>query len=576
MQFIGQNKKRPLYLRLLIIGGVLVCCNILANYLHVTLDLTEEKRYTLTPAVKKLIQAQNKPIMMTSMLDGKLPAGFQRLQQSTKDLLLDFNGLNSNIQFKTFDPSSGTTAEINERRQTLSKQGINPVNLRVQEGSKMTESLIYPWVIVTLGDQSIPVNLLENEMPGTSDEVVLNNSVSLLEYKLANAVQKLGVDRGIKKNIVFTEGHGELASDQTRDLERSLRTYYNTGRFHLDSVYSIPEEINLMIIARPYGKFSEKDLFKIDQYVMRGGKILWLLDALHVNMDSLRASGRAIPLELDLNLKDILYKYGVRLQNNLVLDMECSSIPLAVGKMGDKDQYTLFPWYYAPAVNPSSTHPIVRNISRVNFQFPSSIDTIRTKTPIQKTSIIMSSSYSRVQFIPVEISLDILRYPPDKSKFNKPQQNLAVLLEGEFPSLFEGRVTDELNASLEKLKYPFKNASANTRMILVSDGDIAANPINRLTGEMRPLGFNAYDGIQYANKDFLINCIEYLLDQNGVITARSKEVKMRLLDNPRLISEKLKWQLINVGLPLVLVTILGLYFTWRRKKRYAIHYQELH
>jgi ABC-2 type transport system permease protein len=561
------NKRQSL-LQLALVLGILFFLNIIAQFFYGHLDLTEEKRYSLTQPTRLLLNNLKDGVYVKVLLEGDFPAGFKRLQSSTREMLDDFRSESGYIEYEFEDPSKGTVEQINNRRKELSKDGIIPVNLRVMENGEKKERVIYPAAIVSYGGRSIPVNLLENEVPGRSSEEVLNNSVALLEYKLANAIQKL--KSNTKPAIAFTGGHGELEAIQTADLEKNLRQFYNTGRIFLDSVVTISPEIGVLVVAKPRTAFSEKDKFKIDQYVMNGGKVMWLIDRLTASLDSMQRQPNFMPNDYPINLEDILFKYGVRIQPNLVLDLDCTKIPLVTGKMGNAPQFELFPWYYAPSVAATASHPVVKNLDRVSLQFPSSIDTVRTKTPVKKTILLTSSQYSRLQYAPVRLNFEMLRYDADKTKFDKPNQTVAVMLEGEFPSMYENRLTDEMAAGLKQLNIAYKPTSLPTKMLVVSDGDVAANDVtNAAEKSYAPLGYNKYEKHLYANKDFLINAIEYLLDDNGVIAARTREVKLRLLDGVRTKSEKTFWQVLNVGVPLLLLLGFGWVFNFLRRRKYA-------
>jgi gliding-associated putative ABC transporter substrate-binding component GldG len=398
---------------------------------------------------------------------------------------------------------------------------------------------------------------------------VINNSVSLLEYKFANAVKKLRTPT--KPIILFTRGHGELEPLQTADLERGLRQFYETDRITLDSVTQLkPDECALLIVAKPRFNFPEKDKFKIDQYIMQGGKVLWLIDRLNADLDSMRFTGQFIPQDYPLNLEDMLFKYGARIQPDLILDLECTKIPLRVGQLGNAPQFDLFDWFYHPAVLPAGKHPVVKNLDRVELKFCSSIDTIRTKTPVAKTALLTSSRYSRLQFSPVNLNFEILRYQPDPEKFNKGMQTVGVLLEGVFPSNYENRVSEDMMAGLRQLGMAYRSASVPNRMIVISDGDVAANVIRDPAQESWfPLGFNRFENKTYANRELMLNAVEYLIEANGVIEARSKEVKLRLLDNIKAKEEKTYWQLLNIAVPLLFLGLFGWLFHWFRKRKYA-------
>lgn len=555
------------WLSLVLVLGVLLAINITGSYLRFTVDLTEEKRYTLTQATRNVLKEMEGPIYAEVMLGGNFPAGFKRLQRATLEMLQDFRRHNAYLEYSFTDPNDGSAEQLAQLRETLAAEGVFPTNLRIKEQGETVEKLIYPYVIFTYAGRRVPVNLLESEVPGMPPELILNNSIALLEYKLITAIQRL--NRTELPNIVFLKGHGELTPEQTMDLRREIRPFYSFAFLELDSVFRINPAVDLLIIAKPKGAFSEPDKFKIDQFVMRGGKVIWLIDPLHVSLDSMRHRGSYLPLEYDLNLDDLLFKYGVRIQRNLVLDMECSGIPMQVGMIGGTPQYDLFPWYYHPLVVPRSDHPMVKNLGPIHFEFPASIDTIKTKTDIQKTVVLSSSPRTRLQFPPVQLSFEILRYEPDPSKFDKGEQPFGVLLEGVFPSNYENRVPQAFLDSLEALGDPFRTLSEPTAMLVVSDGDIIRNPWNPVTQEARPLGFNTYDRRQYANRDLALNMIEYLLDNRGLIAARSREVKLRLLDKVRSKDEKIYWQMVNIGGPLFFLLLTGLIFNFWRSRRYA-------
>ncbi|MEM1327381.1 MAG: gliding motility-associated ABC transporter substrate-binding protein GldG [Bacteroidota bacterium] len=569
-----KNKKAQALLQLALVAGILVILNVLANYFNGYVDLTEEKRYTLTEPTQDLLKSLDEVVYVQVLLEGEFPAGFKRLQQSTRELLEDFRSVSSLIEYEFDDPLGGTEEQNQARQSELQKDGLIPTNLRVKDTDGESAKRIYPYAIFTYKGRQYPVNLLENDRVGVSPEVVLNNSVALLEYKFANAIQKLQLSN--KPNVVFLQGHGELAPPEVYDLERNLRQYYDTGHLPLDSLVTLPvDRVSVLIVAKPRYNFSDADKFKIDQYVMNGGKVMWLIDRLNVSIDSVNINGTYIPNNYQLNLEDMLFKYGIRVDPNMVLDLESTTIPLNVGQIGTQTQFDQFPFFYYPIAAPTSTHPIVKSLDRVFFKFPSSIDTsVRTKTNVEKTVLLASSQRSRIQFAPTTLDFDFLRQPPNPDNYNQPNQAMAVLYEGIFLSYFENRVAEGFMQTLQQLNIPFRAESVPTNMIVVSDGDIARNLVRPNPDapngfEAAPLGLNPYDRYTYANKDFLLNCIEYLLDENGVIAARGKEVKLRLLDTVKAESEKTKWQILNIVLPLVFLAMFGVIFNWLRRRKYG-------
>ena len=566
------SRRTQSLLLLVLVSGILIFVNILGSAFYSHLDLTEEKRFTLTDATENLLKDLDDVVFIDVLLDGEFPAGFKRLQTATKEMLEDFRGQSGWIEYRFDDPvalGNYSVEQINARKKELEEVfGIRPINLRLKTNQETSERNIYPFAILNYKNRQAVVNLLENEVPGVPNELILNNSVGLLEYKFANAIQKL--QTSLKPIVVFTEGHGELDDLETRDLEVTLRQYYDTGRLYLDSLVKIDEKVDILVVAKPRYSFSDKDKFKMDQYVMNGGKVIWLLDALRVDLDSMRTRKEYVPTDYPLNLEDLLFKYGIRIQPNLVLDMQSTRIPLATGVVGNAPQFDLFRFPYHLAVTPKSKHPIVKSLGVVNLRYPSVVDTmVRTKTDVEKTVLLSSSANSRLQFIPVRLDFEFLRYDLDPEKFDKGNQPLAMMLEGEFPSLYTNKVSEEMKAGLEELGQPFRTLSAPTKMLVVSDGDIARNPVNRAQGSFGKLGYNQFEKYQFANKDFLVNAIEYMMDDNGLIQARGKEVKLRLMNRVKAQQEERKWQLINIGIPLLALFAFGFAYNWFRRRRFA-------
>ncbi len=563
------NKRYQSLFQLALFIGIAVFVNVLGNFFHKKIDLTEEGRFTLTAPTIRQLEAIDDNIDINILLDGEFPAGFKRLQTATKEMLDDFRSISGYIEYSFEDPNEGTFEDVNARRKALADQGIGPTRLRVKGVDGTEERYIYPFAMIHYKGRTLKVNLLENEVAGKSDEMILNNSVSLLEFKFANAIQKL--EKSFRSSIVYTTGHGELEPIQIADLRKTLATYYDVGAINLDSVYQLDNQIDVLMIAKPQTPFSEKDKFKIDQYVMNGGKVIWMLDVLNVNLDSIARRGVFMPSDRDLNLTDLLFDYGIRVSGRMVADMESSKIPLQVGQMGNSPQFDLFPWFFHPIVSPKSNHPIVKGLDRVNLFFPTTIDTsVVVKTDMKKTVLLSSSKNAKEYPNLTRLSFEMMRIDPTKIEtFTKSDIPVAVLYEGIFPSAYENRVSKTMLESLKQLDVTYKPVSEPTKMIVISDGDIVKNQVKWETGEYMPTGYNKYENYTFANKDFLINCIEYLLDDNGVIEARGKEVKLRLLDAVRAKKEQTKWQMFNIVLPLLFLAVFGVIFFTIRKRRYA-------
>lgn len=562
------NKKKSFYLLGLVIGFILVI-NVIFSFINLRIDLTEEKRYTLTPSTVGMLNGLKDNIYVEVLLEGSFPAGFKRLQESTKDVLDQFRNETPYLQYRFFDPLDlATTEEKNERIKELAEEGIKPTNLRVMEDNESSEKIIYPVAVVKYGSKVIPVNLLENSIAGFSDEELLNQSINLLEYKLADAINK--ILRKARPALAITKGHGESRPVETQDLINTVAPFYDLTWINLDSTYKIPDDIKLIIMPNPSVPYGEKAKFVLDQFIMRGGNVMFLINRLKIDMDSLRnVRSDYVPIENDVNLEDMFFKYGVRIQPNLVLDLECTKIPLVVGKIGSGAQTELFKWYYAPLLSGNSTNPIVKNIDRVNAYWTSTIDTIKTKTHIDKTILLTSSQYSRVQFAPMRVNFEILRYDPDPTKFDKPYQPVAVLLEGQFPSLYENRVSPEMLTTLKDIKADFRSKGDDAKIMVISYGKLINNLYNPEKNDYMPMGFNTFEKQIFGNKDFVINTIEYMFDEKGILAARAKEVKLRLLDTVKLKEEKSFWQFINVILPITLLGLGAFIFNIIRKRKFA-------
>ncbi len=557
------NKRKQSLVTLALVAGIAIFLNVLGNVFFTHLDLTEENRFTLTEPTRLMLRELDDVAYVEVLLEGEFPAGFKRLQRSVREMLDDFRSESGFIEYQFTDPNTGTTEDINLRRQELAKDFITPTVLRVKSAEGTEEKVIYPYAKVRYRGRTSLVRLLDEQSAGVPQEVQLNDAVSKLEYNFANAIHKLQI--GAKEIIAFTIGHGELGDLERKDFVNSLRSYYEVGIFDLDSATLIPQDVKTLVVAKPRTPFSDRDKFLIDQYVMNGGKVLWLIDRLNVELDSLRRSNSYVPPDMPLELDDILFKYGVRINPDLVLDLQSSHIPMVIDQTGKQE---LFRWFYFPIVTPASDHPLVRSLEGVNLYFPSTIDTVRTKTAVKKTVLLTSSEKSRIQPNITRLNFEILRYDPDPTKFDKPHLPVAVLLEGEFPSLYENRVTQEMENVLAQIKQEFKPLSVPTRMLVVSDGDVARN-LTTPQGKPVPLGFNPYERFQFDNKDFLLNAIEYLRDDNGIIEARGKEVKLRLLDTAKAESQKTMWQALNIGVPLALLGLFGLIYNYLRKKKYG-------
>ncbi|NVN94860.1 MAG: gliding motility-associated ABC transporter substrate-binding protein GldG [Bacteroidetes bacterium] len=556
---------------------IIILLNIIGSFVYTRFDLTTEKRYSLSPATKTLLKKIDDIVYFKIYLEGDdFPAGFKRLSNSTKEMLDEFRAYNSNIQYEFINPNSITDKkQRNDLYKLLVEKGIQPTNLQVKGKGGSSQQVIFPGAEVSYKTQTMTLPLLMDQM-GIESENVLNNSIQALEYNISNVIRKLSIKS--KPKIAIIEGHGELNNYSMYDITSALSQYYQVERVRIDekinkltnrvisdtATTKISNIYKAIIIAKPDSAFSEKDKFIIDQYIMYGGKVLWLIDPVMASMDSLRNSTQTVGLTNELNLADQLFRYGVRLNTNLIMDISALQIPIVTGKVGNQPQTSFLPWYFFPIIMPTANHPIVKNLNAIKTEFVSSIDTI--DNGIKKTILLTSSKYSRLVNTPAIIDLAILKKEPEERLYNKSFESVAVLLEGEFVSNFSNRMTSEISQSD---KIGFLQKSKPTSMIIISDGDIIKSQFHYSKGYPLPLGYDQYTGQMFGNKEFILNCVNYLCDDSGLISVRSRELKLRMLDKTKIEKSKIQWQVINVVLPIVIVILFGFLMTFMRKHRYT-------
>lgn len=557
---------------------ILLTVNIIGGFLFTRFDLTSEKRFTLSQPTRDLLKKLDDHVFFKIYLEGDFPAGFKKLSRETKELLDEFRAYNKFISYEFIDPLQDVgPSERGETIKALAERGLNATELQMRTSSGTEQKLIFPGALVMYRDREFAVDLLENQL-NASPDAVLNNSIQNLEFKLADVIRKLSQLQ--KPQIAFIEGHGELTAAETHDLTLSLQQNYLVERLAIDGQISVltrrsePDskgEVRILpnyaaiVIARPTQAFNEKDKFIIDQYVMYGGKVLWLIDPVNATMDSLQINESTIGVDMPLNIDDQLFKYGLRFNKNLVLDINSASIPLRTGQVGGQAQIEFFRWPYFPLLNQASEHPVVRNINSLKADFVSSADTVEVAL-VNKTPLLKTSDYSRMSGTPALISLAMLREQPDQRQYNRKGQIVAWLLEGQFSSLFANRIAPEIADSKE---IGFLDHSRNTAMIVVADGDIARNQFHVPQGYPLPLGFDQYTRRTYGNKDFLLNAISYLADESSLVSIRSRERTNRTLDLTKLNKNKLMWQVVNVAAPVLLVFVAGALLFMLRKRKYS-------
>tara|TARA_R110002050_G_scaffold246651_4_gene384441 strand:+ start:4188 stop:5852 length:1665 start_codon:yes stop_codon:yes gene_type:complete len=542
--------------------ALLVLANILASFFYTRLDLTEDGRYTLSQASINSVGAFSAPVIIDILLDGNLPPEFIKLKLETWQLLEEFASKNNNIKFNFVNPLEGAS-QIDGVITDLQGLGLTPTNVTIEQNGKVSQEIIFPWAMVNYNNSTVKVPLLKNKL-GASTEERVNNSVQHLEYAFADAFTKLNIQE--KKKIAIIKGNGELGDIFMADYLTSIRDYYNIGAITLDSVATNPEKVleqlkgfDLALIAKPTETFTDEEKFILDQYITGGGKSLWLIDQVAMELDSLfNETGSAMAMPRNLNLNDFFFKYGVRLNTDLVNDLYFTQIVLATGE-GNSSQYNPVPWYYNPMVFSKNDHSINNNLEAVRFQFTGSLDTLAGK--YSKQILLSSSPLSKTEGVPKQIQLDVINTPPDKDLYNDGNKILGVLIEGAFQSTFLNRVKPlKLNKILDQ--------GPENRMIVLSDGDLIRNQVRN--GRPLELGYDKWTNNFFGNKEFLINCLNYLLDDTGLINIRNKKVSIPFLDEEKINDQKTKWQLINIGLPLCLTLIFGFLINAIRKKKYGV------
>lgn len=558
-------RKRKDLLQVAIALVILLLLNIFSDRFFTRFDFTTEKRFTLSPVTRNLMDSLQKPVTITVFLQGDFPSGFKRLQRATRDLLADYNAFGHNwLKVEFVDPLAGANADEQAKiLQDLQNQGIEPTNLSVKTESGLSQKIIFPAAIIKSNNKQIPVKLLQTRI-GLSPEEVLNNSIQNLEYAFSSAIKK--ATSGGKPQIGFTEGHHELSDLQLNDALRSLSDGFEVGRVNLKTIpFSSLEKMSLLIVPKPDLPFTELEKFKIDQYIMRGGKILWTIDPVTAELDSLRGhGGEQLAFNKQLNLDDQLFSYGIRLNFDLIADISCAQIPVNVGNVAGQGQIQLLPWLFYPILMPVSKHPLVRNLDGIRSEFISSIDTIAVPG-IQKTVLLASSPYNQKINTPHLLSLQMVEQEPDPKNFHSVPKTVGVLLEGKFKSDFKNRpIPPGFTEKISVLPQ-----SKPTKMIVISDGDIFKNQINEADGSPFPLGFDRYTQQTYGNKNFLLNIADYMTDDSGLINLRNKEIKIRLLDRAQIKSAKLFWQILNMILPLAILLLSGIFQQYFRRRKYA-------
>jgi gliding-associated putative ABC transporter substrate-binding component GldG len=538
--------------------------NVLSKgYFH-RFDLTKDKRYTLSTTSLNIIKQVQNPLYVKIYLQGDLPADFKRLQSETRDLFEEFKAYNKNIIFEFVNPLENEDESMDNIKELYLK-GLTPINITVDDKGKQSQEMVFPWAIAVYNNKEVNIPLLKNIMGASTTEKVVG-SVQHLEYSIADAINKIAKDR--QKKVAVIKGNGELADIQIAKFLIQVRESYHIGPFTLDSVAKNPmgsldalQKYDLAIIAKPTETFTDSEKQVLDQFIINGGKTLWLIDQVNMEMDSLyNVTGSTLAFPRDLNLNDMFFKYGFRINPDLVKDEQGCPIKLATGDPGSAAQFQVFNWKFSPQVYPISSHPIVKNLGGIKFDFASGIDTL--KNGIKKTVLLQSSQYSKKIGTPKEINLNIVAEETSPNHYkNTGNIPLSVLLEGSFLSMFENRVLPFDQKS-------FQSIGKANKMIVISDGDLVKNQLDKNFQPIE-LGYDQRSGNLYDNKDFLMNCVNYLLDDTGLINIRSKDLDLPLLDKEKVYESYTTTQIITIGLPLLILLLFGVAFTFLRKKKYS-------
>ena len=554
-------------IQLLAIIVVIAIVGYFSSIWYFRIDLTSEKRYTLSNTTQEILSNLQGEVYVQVYLEGDMPIGLKKMRTAIAEMLDEFRVRSKrNLSFEFINPSEET--DINSRNklyEELYNKGLQPINVQSsdEEGGK-SQKIVFPGAILNYNGLEMPLNLLKSN-PNLRASENLNRSIEGLEYELVRAIKTLSSDTIFK--IAFIEGHGELYEPEVEDASKELSRYYTIDRGVIGGNPGVLDDYKAVVIAKPTEKFSEADKLILDQYLMNGGSLLWLIDPVMVDKDSLINSSVTLAFIQHINLDDQLFKYGVRINPTLIQDIQCARIPINTAIVGNPPQYTPVPWLFFPLLQ-GQNHSISRNLNLVKSEFASVIDTISGNGNTRKTVLLSSSSYSKTFGVPNLINLNDVKKPPPESEFTQENIPVAILVEGNFESAFKNRMVSSI---IPGIGDQFVENGKPARMIVVSDGDIIRNDV-RIQGDKviaMELGKDMLTQQTYGNKDFIVNCVNYLVDDPGLMELRSRELRIRLLDKNKISSKRLLWQLINTLLPIVIIVIFGSFLGIWKKRRYT-------
>lgn len=554
--------------------GIVLLILFIGSFFRLRADLTSEKRYTLTEATREMVEGLEDIVYVKVYLAGELPADLQQLAQATRDLLDEMRAHQPDrIQYSFIDPSASTDEKTRkEVYDQLQEQGLTYSSIRIRDKEAFTEQIVFPGALVTYRDKVVPVQLLKTQLR-TPDADIVNRSINNIEYELASAFRQATSRE--KSRIAFLEGHGELSEIEVKDVATALEASYDVSRVRIDeNINALSKKANgvkyrtntfdALVIAKPDSTFSQRDGYVIDQFIMNGGKVLWLVDPMNANLDSLRKNQFSLAVPYDLGIDELLFSYGVRLNKDLILDQSCAPIEMYTQPYGNQRKLERFPWYFEPVLIPQSTHPVVSNIDPIHTRFVSSLDTISADS-VKKTILLTSSPLSFAQRNPVRVSLNIVEMDQGFEKRSTPYLPVAVLLEGKFTSAFVDRLPPAFSQDPE---VAFREHGNRSAQLVISDGDVIANRVDAAKGMYYMLGYDRYANAKiYGNRELLLNAMNYLLDDRSLISIRSRAITLRQLDPSRIVKDRTYWQLVNVAVPLLISLIAGIGYGFYRRRR---------
>ncbi|MBE5320454.1 gliding motility-associated ABC transporter substrate-binding protein GldG [Pedobacter sp. MR2016-19] len=559
-------KLKNKWINLIIVITALIILNVVGQYAFHRFDFTADKRFTLSEKTKTLLQKNEKPVMITVFLAGELPPAFKRLQAAVSDILSDYKAYaKKEVKVVFVDPIAGLNqADQDTVINNLYERGIEATNLSVKTESGLTQKLVFPMAMMESEGKEFPIKLFQNLDTRGNYEDNINRAIENLEYIFTSSLKK--VLSGDNPRIGFSESNGELSDLQLADAIHTLSNSYLVGRIDLNSIDKAGlDKLKMLIIAKPRKSFTETEKYKINYFVMNGGRVVWSIDQVTAELDSLRGKGGQMAVNNNLNLDDMLFMYGARINYNIIADPANSAeIPVSTGVVGGQNQMQLLPWIYYPVLLPDTAESVVKKLDGVKSEFPSTVDTIGLKG-VKKSYILNTSPYNKVYNVPKLFSLQMVSEQLDPRSFQSKPQHVGLMLEGQFPSVFAGR---PLPASITQ-PYTLQSASKSAKMIVIGDGDIFKNQVSAQNGTPFPLGFDRYSQRTFGNKALLLNIVDYFTDNDNLIALRNKEVKIRLLDKAKIKLEKTKWQFINVVAPLLLLIFFAIFQHYYRKYKYA-------